>query len=170
MDTKVTCYDTESGVYGSPSSINTQTYTHNPMGIPMVLHHSKCTPEYKTQGAAGADLRICVPITIPPNGSVMVSTGISMAIPEGYVGLVFPRSGLANKGVTLKNSVGVIDSDYRGEIQVSLVNNSLQTVDLQVGDRVAQIVFLSVTQFPFISVDKLPETTRGTGGFGSTGL
>ena len=93
-----------------------------------------------------------------------------MAIPEGYVGLVFPRSGLANKGVTLKNSVGVIDSDYRGEIQVSLVNYSLQTVDLQVGDRVAQIVFLSVTQFPFISVDKLPETTRGTGGFGSTGL
>ena len=86
------------------------------------------------------------------------------------MGLVFPRSGLASKGITLANSVGVIDSDYRGEIQLAMVNNSANTVQLNAGDRVAQIVFLPVTQFPFVIQTTLDSTTRGTGGFGSTGV
>jgi len=170
MDTKVTCYDTSSAVYADNNNYNTSTYTYRPDSIPMVLHTDYCKPEYKTKGSAGADLKIVTDITLLPGASYLVATGVSIAIPEGYVGLVFPRSGLASKGITLRNSVGVIDSDYRGEIMVALVNNSYETVVLTKGDRVAQIVFLPVTQFPFISVDKLPETTRGTGGFGSTGL
>ena len=170
MDTKVTCYDTNSAVYADNNNYNTSTYSHIPEGIPMVLHEPKCNPEYKTKGAAGADLKCSADIVLHPGSNHMISTGVSLAIPEGFVGLLFPRSGLASKGVTLKNSVGVIDSDYRGEIIVSLVNNSYDVITLNAGDRIAQIVFLPVTQFPFISVDKLPETTRGSGGFGSTGL
>jgi dUTP pyrophosphatase len=169
MDTKVTCYDTSSAVYADNNNYNTSTYSHSPAGIPMVLHTDYCKPEYKTKGAAGADLKSVLNLTLAPGAGHLISTGVSLAIPEGFVGLVFPRSGLASKGITLKNSVGVIDSDYRGEIMVSLVNNSYETVEINKGDRIAQIVFLPVTQFPFISVDKLPETVRGTGGFGSTG-
>ena len=170
METNVTCYDAESGTYTDPNQYNIQSYNHSPQGIPMVSHDPRCKPEYKTTGAAGADLKVACDVFLSAKSVHLVSTGISIAIPSGYVGLVFPRSGLANQGVTLSNSVGVIDSDYRGEILVSLVNNSAMTVALNKGDRVAQIVFVPVTQFPFISVDKLPETTRGTGGFGSTGL
>jgi dUTP pyrophosphatase len=170
MDTKVTCFDTESTTFADNNNYNTSTYIHRSEGIPMVLHTDYCKPEYKTKGAAGADLKSMLHLTLAPGAGHMISTGVSLAIPEGFVGLVFPRSGLATKGVTLKNSVGVIDSDYRGEILVSLVNNSLETVEINKGDRIAQIVFLPVTQFPFISVNKLPETTRGSGGFGSTGL
>lgn len=170
MDTKVTCFDTDSATFADNNNYNTSTYTHRPEGITMVVHDPKCIPEYKTKGAAGADLKCALDIVLNPGTSLLVATGVSLAIPEGFVGLVFPRSGLATKGITLRNSVGVIDSDYRGEIMVSLVNNSYETVALAKGDRVAQIVFLPVTQFPFISVDKLPETTRGSGGFGSTGL
>ena len=169
MNTQVTCYDTNSANYADNNNYNTSTYNHRPAGIPLVLHDDKCKPEYKTKGAAGADLKSTLHITLAPGASHMIATGVSMAIPDGFVGLVFPRSGLANKGITLKNAVGVIDSDYRGELMVSLVNNSYETVEINKGDRVAQIVFLPVTQFPFISVDKLPETIRGTGGFGSTG-
>jgi len=170
MDTEVTCFDTDSATFTNNNNYNTSTYNHKPEGISMVFHTDCCKPEYKTKGAAGADLKSVLHITLAPGASHMISTGVSLAIPEGFVGLVFPRSGLATKGITLKNSVGVIDSDYRGEILVSLVNNSFETVEINKGDRIAQIVFLPVTQFPFISVDKLPETTRGSGGFGSTGL
>ena len=170
MDTEVTCFDTNSATFADNNNYNTSTYTHRSAMVSMVLHNDYCKPEYKTKGAAGADLKSVLHITLAPGAGHMISTGVSLAIPEGFVGLVFPRSGLATKGVTLKNSVGVIDSDYRGEIMVSLVNNSYETVEINKGDRIAQIVFLPVTQFPFISVDKLPETTRGTGGFGSTGL
>jgi dUTP pyrophosphatase len=170
MDTEVTCFDTNSATFADNNNYNTSTYNHRSEGVSMVIHSDYCKPEYKTKGAAGADLKSVLHITLAPGASHMISTGVSLAIPEGFVGLVFPRSGLATKGITLKNSVGVIDSDYRGEILVSLVNNSLETVEINKGDRIAQIVFLPVTQFPFISVDKLPETMRGTGGFGSTGL
>jgi dUTP pyrophosphatase len=100
----------------------------------------------------------------------MVSTGISLAVPEGYVGLLFMRSGLSTKGINLSNSVGVIDSDYRGEVWLSLINNSNTTITLNKGDRVAQIAFMSITQFPFVNVDKLSYTVRGEGRFGSTGV
>ena len=170
MDTEVTCFDTNSATFADNNNYNTSTYNHRSEGVSMVIHSDYCKPEYKTKGAAGADLKSVLHITLAPGASHMISTGVSLAIPEGFVGLVFPRSGLATKGITLKNSVGVIDSDYRGEILVSLVNNSLETVEINKGDRIAQIVFLPVTLFPFISVDKLPETMRGTGGFGSTGL
>jgi dUTP pyrophosphatase len=170
MDTKVTCFDTNSATFTDSNNYNTSTYNHKSEGIPMVLNSDYCKPEYKTKGAAGADLKSVLHIALTPGVGHMISTGVSFAIPEGFVGLVFPRSGLATKGITLKNSVGVIDSDYRGEIMVSLINNSTETVEINKGDRIAQIVFLPVTQFTFISVDKLPETMRGTGGFGSTGL
>ena len=170
MDTEVTCFDTNSATFANNNNYNTSTYTYRAKGIPMVLHEPKCHPEYKTKGAAGSDLKCALDIVLHPGSNQMVATGVSLAIPEGFVGLIFPRSGLATKGITLKNSVGVIDCDYRGEIMVSLINNSYDVVTLNTGDRIAQIVFLPVTQFPFISVDKLPETARGTGGFGSTGL
>ncbi len=169
METNVNCYDAESGIYTDSNKYNTHTYNHTPKSISMVLHDPRSKPEYKTAGSAGADLKVACDVYMGARSQHLVSTGVSIAIPEGYVGLVFPRSGLANKGVTLSNSVGVIDSDYRGEILLSLVNNSPAAIELKKNDRVAQIVFIPVTQFPFISVDKLPDTARGTGGFGSTG-
>ena len=170
MDTEVTCFDTNSATFANNNNYNTSTYTHRLEGIPMVIHDPVCFPEYKTKGSAGADLKIGTNVVLMPNQTLVVATGVSLAIPEGFVGLLFPRSGLASKGITLANSVGVIDCDYRGELMVPLVNRSTDPVTLKHGDRIAQIVFLPVTQFPFISVDKLPETVRGTGGFGSTGL
>ena len=131
-------------------------------------------PSYATAGSAGLDLRACIdaPVTLGgdfPNAA-LVPTGIAAAIPPGYVGLVFPRSGLAIKhGVTLSNSVGVIDSDYRGEIGVGLVNLSGVPYTIQPGERIAQMALIPVAQATLAVVEELDETSRGSGGFGSTG-
>ena len=129
-------------------------------------------PTYGTENAAGADLSACLfaPITIDPGQTFVVKTGLTMEIPEGYVGLIYARSGLATKrGLAPANKVGVIDSDYRGEIMVALYNQSEKKQKIEPGERIAQLVIAPYLQGVFNEVDELSDTTRGAGGFGSTG-
>lgn len=129
-------------------------------------------PVYSTIGSAGADLFACIDkkVEIKPHTSAMIGTGVSLAIPETFVGLVFARSGLAcKKGIAPRNKVGVIDSDYRGEIIVALYNQSEDSFTVNPGDRIAQIVFMPYYQANFALVDELSDTARGEDGFGSTG-
>lgn len=125
--------------------------------------------ERATEGSAGFDLRTTEDALIKPCQVVTVGTGIRVAIPDDHVGLVFVRSSVGKRGVTLANSVGVIDSDYRGEVKLALVNGSSSWQKVNAGDRVAQLVVV-----PFVSdierVDSLDGTERGVGGFGSTGV
>jgi len=130
-------------------------------------------PRYETEGAAGMDLRAAItePVSLPAGGRVRVPTGIAMAIPAGYELQVRPRSGLAAKhGISIVNAPGTIDSDYRGEIQVLLVNFGEVPFVIQRGDRIAQGVVAAAPQHPLIEVEDLDETGRGTGGLGSTGV
>lgn len=130
------------------------------------------TPAYGSADAAGADLHICCPepVTIAPGETVMLPTGIAVAIPRGYVGLIFARSSLGTKrGLAPANKVGVIDADYRGEVRVSLHNHSGEIQTLEPYERVAQMVIVPFVQEPYEEADSLDETERGTGGFGSTG-
>ena len=126
---------------------------------------------YGSDYAAGADLYACIdkPIVIKKRETVFVPTGLSMEIPEGLVGLIYARSGLGSKkGLAPANKVGVIDSDYRGEIMVALHNHSKEDYELQVGERIAQMVFTPYYMATF-KEEKLSSTKRGNGGFGSTG-
>ncbi len=131
-------------------------------------------PRYATEGAAGADLcalPVGDPITINPGETVLIRTGLAMAIPTGYVGLIFARSGIALKqGLAPANKVGVIDSDYRGEVRVSLHNHSDSPRTVIPGDRVAQFLLMPVMIADIIETDTLDDTARGAGGFGSTGI
>ena len=136
------------------------------------LNDKAVVPTYGSEFSAGADLYACIdePITIEAGKTVLVHTGIAMEIPVGYVGLVFARSGLASKkGLAPANKVGVIDADYRGEIMVALHNHSDEARTIEVGERVAQIALLPFLAADFEVVDDLTDTTRGAGGFGSTG-
>jgi dUTP pyrophosphatase len=137
------------------------------------LHPAAILPTYGSAGAAGADLYALPegdPITINPGETVFIHTGLSMAIPEGYVGLNFARSGLASKqGLAPANKVGVIDSDYRGELMVALHNHGEVPRTVEPGDRIAQFLIMPVITAHFVEVDSLDETQRGSGGFGSTG-
>ena len=130
-------------------------------------------PKRATEGSAGMDLYACIdaPIVLNPGDRVMVPTGIAIALPDAnQVALIFARSGLAvKKGINLSNSVGVIDSDYRGEIQVGLINQSKETYTLEAGERIAQLVVMPVCTAPAVEVTEFDETERGAGGFGSTG-
>lgn len=130
------------------------------------------TPVYGSQDAAGADLYACSPeeMLIQAGKTVMVPTGIAVAIPKGHVGLVFARSSLGTKrGLAPANKVGVIDADYRGEIMVSLHNHSGEDQTIAPYERVAQMVIVPFVQLAYEEADTLDETDRGTGGFGSTG-
>ena len=128
-------------------------------------------PSYAKPGDAGADLTTRVDVTLAPGERKLVPTGISIALPNGYVALVHPRSGLAIKhGVTMVNSPGTVDAVYRGELQLILINHDAnKAVTFKKGDRVAQLVIQKVEHAEFIEVDNLPGSDRGTGGFGSTG-
>ncbi len=127
-------------------------------------------PIYAQPGDAGADLRSRVEATVPARGRVLVPTGVSLALPDGYVGLVHPRSGLAHKhGITVLNTPGTIDAGYRGEIAVNLYNTTDEDFSVEIGDRIAQLVIQQVERVQFIEVQKLPESDRGEGGHGSTG-
>lgn len=138
-----------------------------------LLSPNAVLPRYATPGAAAMDLTACIDeaVTIAPRQLVTLPTGIAVALPSAeYVALVFARSGLGVKhGVSLSNGVGVIDSDYRGEIKVGLTNLSDVPYTIQPGDRVAQLAIVPVTQAHVTQVTELDETARGTGGFGSTG-
>lgn len=141
--------------------------------IKCVASKGAVIPEYKTSGAAGADLcaLLDAPLTIPAGSYAMVPTGLFFEIPEGYEVQVRPRSGLAAKyGVTVLNTPGTIDSDYRGEIKIILINLGSSDFTINSGDRIAQMVVAPVTQASFSLTQSLSETERGTGGFGSTGL
>ncbi|WP_206673475.1 dUTP diphosphatase [Pseudactinotalea terrae] len=128
-------------------------------------------PAYAHPGDAGLDLLAREDVTLAPGGRAAVPTGVALALPAGYVGLVHPRSGLARKhGITVLNAPGTVDAGYRGEIQVILVNtDAVETVTLRRGDRVAQLVVQAVAQAELIEVGSLPGSDRGAGGFGSTG-
>ncbi len=129
-------------------------------------------PTFGSREAAGADLYACLeePVTIEPGKTVFLPTGLSMALPKGYVGLVYARSGLACKqGLAPANKVGVIDSDYRGEFMIALHNHSTEARVVEHGDRIAQLVVTPVIQPDYFEADTLDDTPRGTGGFGSTG-
>lgn len=127
-------------------------------------------PAYETAGAAGMDLRSTEAVTLKPGARHLVATGLSIALPDGYEAQVRPRSGLAVKhGVTVLNSPGTIDSDYRGEVKVPLINHGQEDFVIARGDRIAQMVVAPVTRVHWAEVDVLGETARGSGGFGSSG-
>ena len=128
-------------------------------------------PEYATPGSSGVDLCSTMYCMIKPGEQALIPTGIKIAIPEGYEAQIRPRSGLAlNQKITIPNSPGTIDADYRGEIMVLLKNNGEDPFTLRFGDRIAQMVFVPVVRAKFELVKELEETKRGAGGFGSTGI
>ena len=128
-------------------------------------------PKYAKGGDAGADIVSRIDITLAPGERALVPTGISIALPDGYVCLVHPRSGLAIKhGVTMVNAPGTVDAGYRGELQIILINHDQkESISFQRGDRIAQLVIQQVERAEFIEVENLPGSGRGTDGFGSTG-
>ena len=128
-------------------------------------------PQYAKPGDAGLDVYARIDCTLAPGARALVPTGIAIALPEGYVCLAHPRSGLAVKyGVSIVNTPGTIDSGYRGEIQINLINHDLQNAfEIKRGDRIAQLVFQKFEHAQFEEVETLPESERGSGGFGSTG-
>ncbi len=135
------------------------------------LNEKAKIPTYGTEFSAGADLYTVEGATVEPHKTVLLHTGLSFEIPEGYVGLIFARSGLATKrGLAPANKVGVIDSDYRGEVMVSLHNHTDEAVSVEEGERVAQIAIIPYLKAEFEVTDSLTDTERGVGGFGSTGL
>ena len=125
-------------------------------------------PEYATDGAAGADLRASADTVLEPGARAAVPTGVRLEIPPGHVGLIWPRSGLAVRH-GIDTLAGVIDSDYRGEVLVVLVNHGAEPVRIAAGDRIAQVLFQKVERARLVASDALDTTGRGSGGFGSTG-
>jgi dUTP pyrophosphatase len=128
-------------------------------------------PRYAHPGDAGADLTAAESVRLEPGERALVGTGVRIALPDGHVAFVVPRSGLAAKhGITIVNSPGTVDAGYRGEIKVSLLNtDAREAFDIAVGDRIAQLIVMPVPRARFIPVDVLPDSPRGEGGFGSTG-
>jgi dUTP pyrophosphatase len=128
-------------------------------------------PAYAHPGDAGADLVAAEAVTLAPGERALVGTGVRIALPDGYAAFVVPRSGLAAKhGITIVNAPGTVDAGYRGEIKVALLNtDARESYDIAVGDRIAQLILMPVSRAEFIPVDSLEESTRGQGGFGSTG-
>ena len=130
----------------------------------------KLVPKHANEGDAGLDLRAKEPVLIEPGKTGRVGTGLKMAIPEGYFGMVAPRSGLAAKhGITMANTPGIVDSGYRGEVKLPLHNLSNRPYVVEEGERVAQMILVPYISAKCRQVDDLGETERGTGGFGSTG-
>lgn len=146
---------------------------HRQSPVVEITGQSGLIPEYATEHAAGADLKADLDqkIEIGPGERILIPTGLRMAIPKGYEGQVRPRSGLAiKKGLTVLNSPGTIDSDYRGEVKVILINHDSHSVTIEPGMRIAQLVISPVVQAVFSGVQELPGSDRGGGGFGSTGI
>lgn len=136
------------------------------------LNDNAKLPERATELSAGADIYACIDndIQLNPGERKQIDTGFALAIPAGYGGFVFPRSGLSSKhGVSLSNCVGVIDSDYRGELKVPMINHGNETYVIKNGERIAQLVIMPVDTSEFVFCDELDDTQRGDGGFGSTG-
>ena len=129
-------------------------------------------PSYKTEGSSGMDLMACIsePIYIPPKNSVLIPTGLSIAIPNDCEVQIRPRSGLAAKfNISVLNTPGTIDSDYRGELKIILYNHGDKTFEVKNNDRIAQMILMPILKINLEETDDLPDTVRGSGGFGSTG-
>ncbi|MBQ9552542.1 MAG: dUTP diphosphatase [Clostridia bacterium] len=129
-------------------------------------------PQRATAGSAGLDLRACLtePVTLKKGEHALIPTGLAVKVEDGFAAMLFARSGLAIKhGIGLLNGVGVVDSDYRGEIRVGVINQFEETYTIEPNERIAQMVVMPVSLAPVIEVDELDETDRGAGGFGSTG-
>ena len=140
------------------------------MELKVKLEDGAPLPRHAKPGDAGLDLTSMESVDLWPGSGAMVSTGTAIELPEGYVGLVFPRSGLASKhGVTLKNSVGVIDSGYRGVIKAPLYHVGERPYHIEMGERICQLVIVPVETVECVEVDELSETERGDSGFGSSG-
>lgn len=138
----------------------------------MKINKNAIIPNHATAGSAGMDLCACIdePIIISARGRAIIPTGIAISIPQSYAAMVYARSGLAIKhGIGLLNSVGVIDSDYRGEIKVGLVNQFDKDYEIQPNERIAQLIIQPISHPEIIECDTLGDTQRGSGGFGSTG-
>jgi dUTP pyrophosphatase len=137
--------------------------------LPIIASH---VPAYAHPGDAGADLTSTESVRLEPGHRALVGTGVRIALPDGFVAFVVPRSGLAAKhGITIVNSPGTVDAGYRGEIKVSLLNTDpSEAFEVAPGDRIAQLIIMPVTRAQFIPVEELPDSTRGEGGFGSTGI
>ena len=136
------------------------------------LDEKATIPTYGSEFAAGADLYACLdaPLTINPHETILVHTGVAMEIPTGFAGLIYARSGIASKrGLAPANKVGVVDSDYRGEVMVALHNHSAIPQTIENGERIAQLVIAPYVVADFVLSDELDDTERGAGGFGSTG-
>jgi len=139
--------------------------------LPIVLLEGASLPAYATAGSAGMDLRASEDVTLAPGERRAVPTGLRMAIPEGYEGQVRPRSGLALRhGLAMVNSPGTIDSDYRGEVKMILINLGSELVQFSKGERLGQLVICPIVRAVPIKVESLEGTERGDGGFGSTGI
>jgi dUTP pyrophosphatase len=152
--------------------IDLTTLGGEPLAVPVRrLDPDVPLPSYAYDGDAGVDLVTTVTVTLEPGERVGVPTGIALALPEGYAGFVHPRSGLAARsGIGIVNAPGTVDSGYRGEILVQLVNHDVrESVTLQRGDRIAQLVIQRVERVSFVPVELLPDSARGTGGHGSSG-
>jgi len=136
-----------------------------------VLITADRVPSYAHPGDAGADLHAAESVLLGPGERATVSTGVAVALPDGYVAFVVPRSGLAFKhGITIVNAPGTVDAGYRGELKVTLLNtDASEAYDIGVGDRIAQLIVMPVSRATFIPVQQLPDSVRGDGGFGSTG-
>lgn len=129
-------------------------------------------PSYAHAGDAGADLRAAEAVEIAPGERALIGTGVSIALPEGYAAFVVPRSGLAAKhGITVLNTPGTVDAGYRGEVKVTLLNTDRErSFRVEPGDRIAQVILMPVSRAVFVPVEELPDSERGAGGFGSTGV
>lgn len=140
------------------------------MRLEIMLDDGVEMPSYAHEGDAGLDLRVKRDVVLQPNESQLVGTGVRVAIPKGFVGLQFPRSGLGSKGITLRNAVGVIDSGYRGEVKAPLWNTTSEAVEIAAGDRVCQLVIVPYARCELMPAEEFEPTDRGEGGYGSTGV
>lgn len=142
------------------------------MKVAIINKSNNGLPSYETSASAGLDIRAFIEekLTLSPGERKLIKTGLFLEIPEGYEAQVRPRSGLALKnGITVLNSPGTIDADYRGEIGVILINHSSENFEINSGDRIAQLIFAKVEQAVWFETESINETERGQGGFGSTG-
>lgn len=142
----------------------------DPIPVPITVAPGAALPEYATPGSAGMDVRSLVAVELPPGERALVATGLRIAVPRGFEAQMRPRSGLALKhGIGMVNAPGTIDSDYRGELSVILINHGSEVVRLEAGERIGQLVLCPVAQAAWKVVEELDATDRGEGGFGSTG-
>jgi dUTP pyrophosphatase len=147
------------------------TETLDVLLAPAAGHETPVTPTYAHPGDAGADLLSAENLTLAAGRRALISTGVSIALPDGYAAFVVPRSGLAAKhGITVLNAPGTVDAGYRGEIKVTLLNTDPSLdYEIRAGDKIAQLIVMPVVRATFVPVEELPESLRGAAGFGSTG-